>query len=74
MQVHGSCEAALTAGTRIGWVKFKEYRELLNSKWFSLKTKGMVYGDAGIEGNSGSDGKGEWNKMIKACFEKSIGI
>ena len=39
----GGCEAAVTARTRIGWVKFKECGELLNSKMFSLKTKGMVY-------------------------------
>ena len=37
------CEAAVTTGARIGWVKFKECRELLNSKRFSLKMKGMVY-------------------------------
>ena len=34
---------AVTARARIGWVKFKEYRELLNSKRFSLKLKGMFY-------------------------------
>ena len=28
---------------RIGWVTFRECRELLNSKRFSLKLKGMVY-------------------------------
>ena len=28
---------------RIGWVKFKECGELLNSKSFSIKMKGMVY-------------------------------
>ena len=39
----GGCEAAVTARARIGWVKFKECRELLNSKRFLLKTKGMVY-------------------------------
>ena len=39
----GGCEAAVTARARIGWVKFKECRELLNSKRFSLKMKGMVY-------------------------------
>ena len=33
----------MTARARIGWVKFKEYGELLNSKMFSLKTKRMVY-------------------------------
>ena len=37
------CEAAVIARTRIGWVKFRECGELLNSKWFSLKLKGMVY-------------------------------
>ena len=39
----GGCEAAVTARARIGWVKFKESRELLNSKRFLLKMKGMVY-------------------------------
>ena len=39
----GGCEAAVTARTRIGWVKFRECRELLNSKRFLLKRKGMVY-------------------------------
>ena len=38
-----SCEAAVTARARIGWVKFRECGELLNSKRFSLKVKGMVY-------------------------------
>ena len=39
----GGCEAAVTARARIGWVKFKECGELLNSKRFLLKMKGMVY-------------------------------
>ena len=39
----GGCEAAVTVRARIGWVKFKECGQLLNSKRFSLKTKGMVY-------------------------------
>ena len=39
----GGCEAAVTARARIGWVKFRECGELLNSKRFSLKVKGMVY-------------------------------
>ena len=39
----GGCEAAVTAIARIGWMKFKECGELLNSKRFSLKMKGMVY-------------------------------
>ena len=33
----------MTARARIGWVKFRECRELLNSKRFLLKLKGMVY-------------------------------
>ena len=37
------CKAAVTARVRIGWVKFKECRDLLNSKRFLLKMKGMVY-------------------------------
>ena len=37
------CEANVTARARIGWVKFREWGELLNSKRFSLKLKGMVY-------------------------------
>ena len=36
-------ELCENAETGIGWVKFKECRELLNSKRFSLKMKGMVY-------------------------------
>ena len=36
------CKAAVTAIARIGWVKFNECRELLNSKRFSLKMKGTV--------------------------------
>ena len=27
-------------------------------------------GDVGIEGNSGSDGKGEWSEMVRACVEE----
>ena len=43
MNASGGCEAAVTARARIGWVKFKECGELLNSKRFLLKMKGMVY-------------------------------
>ena len=39
----GGCKAAVTARARVGWVKFRECGELLNSKRFSLKVKGMVY-------------------------------
>ena len=119
VNARGGCEAAVTARARIGWVKFRECGELLNSKRFSLKVKGMVYrscvrvamlygsetwclteneiailrterngesnvwcktdgekedrgpdGDVGIEGNSGSDGKGKWNEMVQAYVEE----
>ena len=43
MSASGGCKAAVTARARIGWVKFKECGELLHSKRFLLKTKGMVY-------------------------------
>ena len=39
----GGCEAAVTTRARIGWLKFRECEELLNSKRFSLTVKGMVY-------------------------------
>ena len=26
--------------------------------------------DVGIEGNSGSDGKGEWSEMVRTCVEE----
>ena len=39
----GGCEAAVIARVRIGWVKFKECGELVNSKRLSLEMKGMVY-------------------------------
>ena len=43
MNARGGCQAAVTARIRIGWVRFRISGELLNSKRFSLKTKGMVY-------------------------------
>ena len=27
-------------------------------------------GNVGIEGNSGSDGKGKWSEMVQACIEE----
>ena len=42
MNASGGCEAAVTEKARIGWVRFRECRELLNSKRFSHKTKGIV--------------------------------
>ena len=43
MNASGGCEAAVTTRARIDWVKFRECGELLNSKRFSLKVKGIVY-------------------------------
>ena len=43
MNASGRCEAAVTARARVVWVKFKECGELLNSKRFSLKMKGIIY-------------------------------
>ena len=43
MNASGDRDAAVTTRARILWEKFKECGELLNSKKFSLKTKGIVY-------------------------------
>ena len=39
LKINGGCEAAVTARMRIGWIKFRECRELLLGKRFSLKIK-----------------------------------
>ena len=39
----GGCEAAVTARTRCGWVKFRECGELLHGRRFPLRQKGAVY-------------------------------
>ena len=38
----GGCETAVTAKTRIGWMKFRKCSEMLKGKKFSLKMKGKV--------------------------------
>ena len=43
LNVSGGCETAVTARVRIGWMKFRECKELLLGRRFSLKMKGMVY-------------------------------
>ena len=40
----GGCEAAVTARTRCGWVKFRECGELLYGRRFPLILKEAVYG------------------------------
>ena len=40
----GGCEAAVTARTKSGWVKFRECRELLYGRIFPLWLKWAVYG------------------------------
>ena len=43
MSADGGCEAAVTARTRCGWVKFRECNELLHCSRFPLRLKGAVY-------------------------------
>ena len=43
MSAGGGCEAAVTARTRCGWVKFSECSELLYGRRFPLWLKGSVY-------------------------------
>ena len=43
MNASGGSEAAVTARTRIGWIKFRECGELLHGRKFSLKIKGRIY-------------------------------
>ena len=40
---NGGCEAAVTARVRIGWVRFREYGELLLENRFSLRMKSKAY-------------------------------
>ena len=40
----GGSEVAVTARTRIRWIKFRECVELLNGRKFLLQTKGRIYG------------------------------
>ena len=39
----GSCEAAVTARSRIGWMRFRECGELLLGRRFPLRIKGKIY-------------------------------
>ena len=39
----GGSEAAVTARTRIGWIKFRECGELLYGRKFLLKMKEKIY-------------------------------
>ena len=43
LNASGGSEAAVTARTRIGWIKFRECEELLYGRKFSLKMKGWIY-------------------------------
>ena len=43
LNASGGCEAAVTATVRIGWVRFREYGELLLGNRCPLKMKGKVY-------------------------------
>ena len=39
----GGCETAVTARSRIAWMKFRECSEILKGRSFSLKMKGKIY-------------------------------
>ena len=43
MNASGRSEAAMTARTRIGWIKFREYGELVHWRKVLLKIKGRLY-------------------------------
>ena len=43
LNASGGSEAAITARTRIGWIKFRECGKLLYGRKFSLKMKGKIY-------------------------------
>jgi len=42
LNASGGCEATVTARTRIGWMKFREYGEILHGKRYSLKLKRKI--------------------------------
>ena len=39
----GGCETAVTARSRIGWMKFRECSEILKGRRFSLRMIGKIY-------------------------------
>ena len=43
LNASGRSEAAVTARTRVGWIKFREYAELLYGRKFSVKMKERIY-------------------------------
>ena len=43
LNVNGGSEAAVTARTRIGWIKFRECGVLLHERKFPLKIKGRIH-------------------------------
>ena len=45
LNASGGSEAAVTAKTRIGWIKFRECGELLYGRKFWLKMKGRIAKD-----------------------------
>ena len=45
-------------------------RAMCGAKLMEKKEDRGPNGDVGIEGNSGSDSKGEWSEMVWACVEE----
>ena len=60
LNASAGCETDVTSRGKIGWMKFREYRELLLGRRFSLRMKGMVYRSYVVF-------EGEWN----GNFEKN---
>ena len=45
-------------------------RATFGAKLMEKKRAEDLMRDVGIEGNSGSDGKGKWSEMVRACVEE----
>ena len=43
LNASGGCEGAVTARVKIGWVRFRESRELLLGNKFPVRMKGKIY-------------------------------
>ena len=54
----GGSEAAVTARTRIGWIKLREYGELLYRRKFSLKMRSKIYRSC-VDQSKGAEGESQ---------------
>ena len=51
----------------------QELRVAFSRTKYGEKEDRRPNGDVEIEGNSGSDGKGEWSEMVRACVKEDDG-